>query len=87
LHLAAAIGAPCIGLYGASSARRNGPYGEQHIALQKILLKGGSRDRRYADDAAMRAISVEDVCAACDKLMERRTTRATALRYLQPLAA
>ena len=77
LHLAAAIGTPCIGLYGASSARRNGPYGEQHVALQKMLLPGGSRYRRNADDAAMRTISVENVCAACDVLMERRTTRAT----------
>lgn len=87
LHLAAAIGTPCIGLYGASSARRNGPYGEQHVALQKMLLPGGSRYRRNADDAAMRTISVENVCAACDVLMERRTTRATSVHYLQPLAA
>jgi lipopolysaccharide heptosyltransferase I len=86
LHLAAAIGTPCIGLYGATSARRNGPYGEGHIALQKILLHGGSRDRRNADDAAMRAISVEDVCAACDQIVAR-TLRRPASPHLELMAA
>jgi lipopolysaccharide heptosyltransferase I len=74
LHVAAALGTPCIGLYGASSARRNGPYGEQHIALQNVLLPGGSRARRNADNASMLAISVAEVCAACDALLERKPT-------------
>jgi lipopolysaccharide heptosyltransferase I len=86
LHLAAAIGTPCIGLYGATSARRNGPYGEQHIALQKMLLTGGSRDRRNANDAAMRAICVEDVCTTCDDFLSRSKQHATNNR-LQLLAA
>jgi heptosyltransferase-1 len=86
LHLAAAIGTPSIGLYGATSARRNGPYGQQHIALQKMLLKGGSRDRRNANDAAMRAIGVEDVCAACDDFLGR-ANRGAASGRLQLLAA
>jgi heptosyltransferase-1 len=86
LHLAAAVDTPCIGLYGASSARRNGPYGDGHIALQKMLLKGGSRDRRNADDAAMRAVEVEDVCAACDQIIAR-TQRQPASPQLQLLAA
>lgn len=34
LHLAAAVGAPCVGLYGPTSAVRNGPYGAGHRALQ-----------------------------------------------------
>jgi lipopolysaccharide heptosyltransferase I len=86
LHLAAATGTPCVGLYGATSARRNGPYGKQHIALQKMLLSGGSRERRNADNAAMRAIDVEDVCAAADALLIRTRPRAGSSR-LQLLAA
>ena len=77
LHLAAAVGTPCVGLYGATSARRNGPYGDEHTTLQKMLLQGGSRERRNADDGAMRAISVEDVCAACDDLLNRFDRGAT----------
>jgi ADP-heptose:LPS heptosyltransferase len=86
LHLAAAVGTPCIGLYGATSARRNGPYGDGHIALQKMLLTGGSRERRQADNAAMLAIEVADVCAACDELLSRSKQHATIDR-LQLLAA
>lgn len=71
LHLAAAAGTPCIGLYGPVSARRNGPYGANHIALQNVCLSGTSRQRRSADNASMQAISVAEVCAACDEMLKR----------------
>jgi ADP-heptose:LPS heptosyltransferase len=87
MHLAAGVGTPCIGLYGATSGRRNGPYGDQHIMLQRVLLRGGSRERRRANNDAMLAIEVEDVCAACDALIEERTTRSASSRSPQRLAA
>jgi lipopolysaccharide heptosyltransferase I len=34
LHLAAALGTPCVGLYGPTRAARNGPYAERSRALQ-----------------------------------------------------
>jgi len=34
LHLAAAIGTPCVGLYGPTRAERNGPYGAGHRVVQ-----------------------------------------------------
>ncbi len=34
LHLAAALGVPCVGLFGPTSAVRNGPYGDGHRTLQ-----------------------------------------------------
>jgi len=33
LHLAAALGTTCVGLYGPTSAARNGPYGDAHRTL------------------------------------------------------
>jgi lipopolysaccharide heptosyltransferase I len=33
LHMAAALGTPCVGLYGPTSAERNGPYGPGHRTL------------------------------------------------------
>ncbi len=33
LHLAAAVGTPCVGLYGPTSAARNGPYGTGHRVI------------------------------------------------------
>jgi len=34
LHLAAALGTRCVGLYGPTAAERNGPYGQGHRSLQ-----------------------------------------------------
>jgi lipopolysaccharide heptosyltransferase I len=34
LHIAAAVGTPCVGLYGPTSGIRNGPYGRGHRMLQ-----------------------------------------------------
>src|SRR5206468_2300218 len=34
LHLAAALGVQCVGLYGPTAAERNGPWGQVHGALQ-----------------------------------------------------
>ena len=69
LHLAAAVGTPCVGLYGPVSAERNGPYGAGHIAIQRMHVEGSSRERRMASDESMRAIEVGDVCTACDRLL------------------
>ncbi|HEY2894563.1 MAG TPA: glycosyltransferase family 9 protein [Pirellulales bacterium] len=73
MHLAAAVGTPCVALFGPSSGERNGPYGPGHIVLQKMRLTGSSRERRTAGDEAMRAITVEDVLAACAHVLERST--------------
>jgi lipopolysaccharide heptosyltransferase I len=74
LHLAAAVGTPCVGLHGPVSAERNGPYGSHHIAVQRMCLSGSSRSRRNASDESMRAISVQDVCTACDQLLQAPAT-------------
>jgi len=71
LHLAAAVGAPCVGLYGPMPAERNGPYGPQHIAIQKARFTGSSRQRRRAPPDLMLAIQVEDVLAACAEILRR----------------
>ncbi|HEX3998124.1 MAG TPA: glycosyltransferase family 9 protein [Pirellulales bacterium] len=69
LHLAAAVGTPCVGLYGPVSALKNGPYGAAHIAIQRMLVEGSSRERREASDESMRAIEITDVCNAADRLL------------------
>lgn len=71
LHLAAAVGTPCVGMYGTSRAERTGPYGPGHARLQAWYQDGTSRQRRNADNAAMRAITVEDACRACDEVLAR----------------
>jgi len=69
LHLAAAVGTPCVGLYGPWPAARHGPYGPQHIALQKMFFEGSARARRTAPAIYMESITAEMVCEACDKIL------------------
>lgn len=56
LHVAAAVGAPCVGLYGPTSAVRNGPYGTGHRTLS-------------APDGRMSSIDVPAVLAAVRELL------------------
>ena len=69
LHLAAAVGTPCVGLYGPWPAEVHGPFGPQHIALQKAPSPRCTRQRRTAPPRLMEAITVADVCQACDRIM------------------
>lgn len=70
LHLAAAVGTPCIGLYGPTCAEHSGPYGSSHVVVQ-VRGRQVPHRRRRLDDSAMRRIMVEGVCAACDQLLSR----------------
>ena len=72
LHLAAAVGTPCVGLYGPWPAEKHGPYGPQHVTVQKMVLDGTTRERRRASSIYMDAIDVPAVCAACDGRLRLR---------------
>jgi lipopolysaccharide heptosyltransferase I len=65
LHLAAALGTPCVALFGASSADACGPYGTGHITLQASLDTSAARKSAGADNWAMREISISSVNSAC----------------------
>ena len=69
LHLAAALGTPCVGLYGSTQPSVCGPYGDQHVSVQAYYQAGSSRERRRADNDAMQAITASDVIAACDRVL------------------
>ena len=58
LHLAAALGTPCVGLYGPTSAERNGPYGQAHRA-------------RAAPDGTMASLGVEPVFRSVAEILPR----------------
>lgn len=72
LHLAAALGITCVGLYGPTQPEICGPYGVGHTALQQVYHAGGHRQRRSAENEAMRAISAKDVCGACWATLRRQ---------------
>jgi ADP-heptose:LPS heptosyltransferase len=75
MHLAAAVGTSCIGLFGTTRPEESGPYGQQHICLQARYQSGSARQRRRADNDAMREITAESVCDACDSLLSQAPTR------------
>jgi ADP-heptose:LPS heptosyltransferase len=74
LHLAAAVGTPCLGLYGPTDAGRSGPYGSGHytVEVESPRLRGR---RRRRDDSAMLKIAVEDVCEAAAELLRQQADR------------
>ena len=75
LHLAAAVGTPCVGLYGPWPADKHGPYGPQHVTVQKMCMEGTTRQRRHAPPIYMEAIDAASVCDACDRMVEREQAR------------
>ena len=90
LHLAAAVGTPCVGLYGPWPASRHGPYGSQNIALQQMFFEGlEPRACARPRPRTWRASRTADwSCEACDRnhagcrLAERSGTMSGAhLRY------
>lgn len=74
LHLASAVGTPCVGLYGTTRPIDSGAYDTDqhvgHLAVQAYYQSGSCRERRAASNDAMRAITVNDVVQACDQMIE-----------------
>jgi heptosyltransferase-1 len=72
LHLAAAVGTPCVALFGASRGDACGPYGSGHKTLQFALDIAPGRKRPGADNWAMRTIGSQSVYAACDAILSAK---------------
>lgn len=68
-HIAAAMGTPCIGLYGTTNPVDSGAFGPNHILIQKWYQSGSTKKRRKADNDAMRDIFASDVFSACDEMI------------------
>jgi len=74
MHIATAVGTPCVGLFGTTRPQDSGAYGPQNVAIQKWYQSGSCRKRRNADNDAMRDIMASDVNAACDKMIASLAT-------------
>jgi lipopolysaccharide heptosyltransferase I len=64
LHVAAALGTRCVGLYGPTAAERNGPYGSGHRSLQ-------------SPDHTMNSLGVDPVFRAVAELLDGRAADPT----------
>jgi len=78
MHLSVAVETPTIGMHGTSRAEWCGAYGDDNIRLQAYYDGGSARRRRTADNAAMRAITTEMACDACDRVLQKRLVRSCA---------
>lgn len=67
LHIAAASGTRCVGLYGPTLPTKSGAYGKEHFAVQR--WHQDDRNRKRGDNDAMQDITVDDVCVALDGML------------------
>jgi lipopolysaccharide heptosyltransferase I len=69
LHLAAAVGAPIVGIYGPTDPVRNGPFAADDIALHNQGTI--NHTRRGANPSYISGISVQSVVAAVEERLAR----------------
>ncbi|MFM7206997.1 MAG: glycosyltransferase family 9 protein [Planctomycetaceae bacterium] len=71
LHLAAAVGTPCVGIFGPVPASRNGPYGRGHACAEPVPELRPAWNNRKTDTLSIQAVQVDDVLAAAGNLLAR----------------
>ena len=70
LHLAAALGAPVVGLYGPTDPARNGPFVQSAVIVSRARPEEISYKRRTDFSPAMLRITVEEVLEAADSCVK-----------------
>jgi lipopolysaccharide heptosyltransferase I len=76
LHLAAALGAPVVGLFGPTDPSRNGPYStdpSSAIVVRNPRFCETTYRRGDSYSPGMLSITVEQVCDAVERLLEARS--------------
>jgi lipopolysaccharide heptosyltransferase I len=68
LHLAAALGIPCLGLFGPTDPARTGPYGSKSVALRSPESKTTFSHHREPEEGLLK-ISVEEAVSAARWLL------------------
>jgi lipopolysaccharide heptosyltransferase I len=74
LHLAAAVGTPTVALFGPSDPRRNGPYGLEHVILQRPLLCSNCYQHTCNHRECLPGIEVDAVVDAVGSLLKKDTS-------------
>jgi lipopolysaccharide heptosyltransferase II len=70
MHIAAAMGTPCVALFGPTNAKLQGPYGEQHQIVKSDTLDCLGCNRLDCESiACMENITVKDVLHAVRKCL------------------
>lgn len=75
LHIAVAVGTPCVGLYGVTNPLVSGPFGPSHriVTAPNVRwldpLKQPFSKSRTDDNSIMQTIPTSDVLSACEETM------------------
>ena len=79
LAISSAVGTHCVGLFGATSAAKTGPYGLQNRSIQAVLTRNTSM-------TPMDAIETGIVCEVCDTLLTKilEPTKESILEFKKP---
>lgn len=72
LHLASALGAPAVGLYGPTDPSRNGPYSSGDVVVRNPHASVTTYRRGASYSPAMLSITVEQVLEAVERRLEPR---------------
>lgn len=75
LHLAAAVGTPCVGLFGPVPATRNGPWGPCHVTVEPPAGVRPPWHQRKTDTRSMAAIEVDTVVRAAESILSNGLCR------------
>jgi len=73
LHLASALEAPVVGLYGPTDPSRNGPYSRTDVVVRNAHASVTAYNRESSYSPAMLSITVEQVVAAVERRLELRS--------------
>ena len=86
LHLANALGAPVVGLYGPTSPDRNGPYGGRDIVVRNLDDADTTYKRGNSYSEEMVSITVEQVMEAVGERLARRASARGSQRPKEQIA-
>lgn len=71
LHLASALGAPVVGLFGPTDPSRNGPYSPDDVVVRNLRTSVTTYRRGNSYAASMLSITVDEVLAAVDRRLKK----------------
>ncbi|MGA8035772.1 MAG: glycosyltransferase family 9 protein [Candidatus Acidiferrales bacterium] len=71
LHVASALGAPCVGLFGPTDPARNGPYSGDDVTVRDLRVAETTYRRGASYASSMLSITVEHVAAAVEERLRR----------------
>jgi ADP-heptose:LPS heptosyltransferase len=71
MHIAAAVGTPCVVLFGPTLPQNSGPYGAGHVCLQAWHQTVPPGQKQRVENLAMQDITAQEVIDACQTLSDR----------------